>query len=228
MLKIKYLRIEFDAEIAQHEIPAFRGAIAQKVGQDAVLFHHHQPDNTLRYAYPLIQYKRIGSRPTIVCLGEGVENIHQFFEKRNWDIHISGRTIPLKVAKLDMHQHPLQVWNKTFDYSLSNWIALNQPSYQAYKKLKGLTAQVQFLEKKMIGNILSFAKGVNWHVEKDIICIITQLSSTQLVKVKDVSLMSFHIKFATNVSLPSWIGLGSNVSIGFGTVKRDKAIIQEE
>jgi len=42
MNKLKYLKVLFEGEIAAHEIPAFRGAIAQKVGLGHILFHNHQ------------------------------------------------------------------------------------------------------------------------------------------------------------------------------------------
>ena len=56
MEKLKFLRVQFDTEIAPYEIPAFRGAIASKVGRDSVLYHNHLDDKTFRYGYPLIQY----------------------------------------------------------------------------------------------------------------------------------------------------------------------------
>jgi len=127
--QIKVLTVVFDSEIAGHEIPAFRGAMANKVGHQHTLFHNHQGDG-YRYAYPLIQYKRIRGKTALVCLGEGVDEIHHFFSHQDWSLRISGRDLDLKVEQLDLNEFTMQVWDQWFAYRLHNWIALNRHSYQ--------------------------------------------------------------------------------------------------
>lgn len=59
MKKIRTLTIIFEGEIKSYEIPAFRGAVIDKVGQENIIFHNHLNDNEFIYKYPLIQYKQI-------------------------------------------------------------------------------------------------------------------------------------------------------------------------
>ena len=81
MKKIRLLSITFDTEIKPYEIPAFRGAIIEKAGRESILFHNHLNEGAYLYKYPLIQYKMIGSKPCIMCIEHGVDEIHKFFEK---------------------------------------------------------------------------------------------------------------------------------------------------
>lgn len=216
--KLKVLRVQFDTEIKPYEVPAFRGAIADKVGKENDMFHNHLGDEKLAYRYSLIQYKCIRSNPTILCLGEGVEEIHKFFEKRNWDIMIGDRAVEMKIGKLDLNQFTMQVWDKSFAYHIQNYIALNQEGYAEYQKLRSLTEQLSYLEIKLRNHIVNFAKGIDWEIDKEIEVRITALQHIKAVRYKQQKLMGFNFDFDTNVFLPNYIGLGGKVSSGFGVV----------
>jgi hypothetical protein len=59
--KLRFLRVRFDGELAAHEVPAFRGAMAQKAGLEHSLFHNHTSEG-YRYGYPLIRGQTRASR----------------------------------------------------------------------------------------------------------------------------------------------------------------------
>ena len=65
---------------------------------------------------------------------------------------------------------------------------------------------------------MSMAKGIDWHVDKQIETEIQQVKKMQFVKYKNAHLMSFDVDFVSNVFLPNHIGLGKGVSRGFGVV----------
>ncbi len=223
---LKLLRVHFNVEIAAYEVAAFRGAIIDKVGLENDLFHNHinkkgntkDSESKFAYRYPRIQYKRIGKQPVILCVGEGVEEIHKFFEKRNWDIYIGKDLLEMRIAKLDLNEFEMQVSEKMNAYSIRNWVALNQQAYNQYQKLDGVLEKIAFLEKKLVGNILSFAKGIGWRIEEKIELKITDVPQSQLISYKKQKLETFHVDFKTNVFLPQYIGLGAKTSIGMGTV----------
>lgn len=217
MFTLKVLRVIFDCELLPFELPAFRGAIAKKVGLDNVLFHNHIGEG-FRYAYPLIQYKTLHQQPMLLCLGEGVDEAHKFFQKRDWSLHISGRVLDMKIGQLEMHQHALQLNGQRHTYRLHQWIALNQENHNEYHHLPTIEEKVAFLERKLTGNLLSFAKGIGWHVEGKIQVQIEEMPPPRMVKVKDVQVHSFQPTFSVNMALPEHIGLGGKVSLGFGTL----------
>jgi len=216
------LRVSFDAVIKDAEVPAFRSAIIDKVGESNLLFHHHLDKSKFLYRYPLIQYKAIRHQPSIICIEHGVDEIHKYFDKRNWDIRVNERMLEMKVARLELNQFNLQVWNKLFDYNIHNWIALNQENVEKYNNFTAFTDRLLFLEKTLTGNILSFAKGVEWTVDKQIEVKILDFKEPRTVKLKTNDLVGFNVTFSTNVFLPNHIGLGKAVSKGYGIVLHKK------
>ena len=219
MHRLKFLTIVFDSNMRPHEIPAFRGAVSEKVGHKHTLFHNHVRDG-YRYAYPLIQYKCLRGHPALICMGAGVDEIHHYFEKKDWSINISGRQMDMKVDSLDLNQFHLQVGENFFPYRIHNWMALNQANFHEYQQLGSLSKKVNYLEKKLIGNILSFAKGIGWWIDKDqtIQVEILDLKEPKRVKFKGKYMEAFSLNFQTNVFLPNYIGLGKGVSKGFGII----------
>ncbi len=222
MKKIRFLRLQFDAEIAAYEIPAFRGAVAAKAGLEHILFHNHLSNRELLYGYPVIQYKRIGRNPAIVCIDYGVDEIHHLFSNRNLEVMIGERPLSLNVKNLQLHQYTLQVWEKSFAYRLYNWLALSQENYQSYRQIQDELARTEFLERILIANIIAFAKGVKWDVDRTIRLRIGEVLRAKIVPYKSNKLMAFDITFRCNVFLPDFIGLGKGVSLGFGTVSQIK------
>jgi hypothetical protein len=221
MQKIRILSVLFDTEIKPFEVAAFRGAMAEKVGREEVLFHNHLGDK-FRYKYPLIQYKAIGGKPAIICIEEGVDHIHKYFEKRDWSIMIGDRKLDMKIASLNLNQFTMQAWEHKFDYRIFNWLALNQENVKKYNQIDSLAERITFLEGLLKANVLSFAKGINWHVDRTIEVSIKQLDEPKAITFKSQKLLAFSAQFSTNVFIPNHIGLGKGVSVGFGVVKQNK------
>ena len=82
--------------------------------------------------------------------------------------------------------------------------------------------RIRLLEEILTSNILSMLKGegIEVHLEEQLVVQITELSAQRVIKYKGVMLTAFDIKFLANINLPSWIGLGKSVSVGFGVLKK--------
>ena len=219
MKKLRTLLVTFTNDIKHAPISAFRGAVIEKVGREHQLFHNHNGDNFI-YQYPLIQYKKIGGRPGIFCLDDGVDEIHKLFEHRSWTIDLQGEKVNLKVDRLDMKTTHINVWEKSFDYSLWNWQALNEENWPKYLQLDSMVEKVGMLEKILTANILSFAKGIDWHIEKPVKVVIKDVKLERDSRMKDIKVRTFVVDFRSNVFLPDFVGLGKGVSKGFGVVKK--------
>ena len=125
------LTIKFSNHISKAEIPLFRGAVISALEQNNILFHNHNDDNSLRYSYPLIQYKRIGGCAVIVCIGEGTEAIYEYFHNFKPGIILGTRAISLEVQNVRPHRTLIQIWNDTIPYKITSWLPFNQENYQA-------------------------------------------------------------------------------------------------
>lgn len=217
MKKIRFLDVAFANEINAWEVPALRGAVIASVGKENTLFHNHLGKD-YRFAYPLIQYKRIRKKPHLVCIEDGVDEVHHFFENKQEGLILGSRPYELKVENIHLNTFTIQVWDKSFDYFLQDWLPLNQDNYRIYKSFPSDIGKFEFLEKVLTGNILSFAKGIDWHVDKNIKVRVKDIIRTNVIKVKDVKREAFTLNFTSNVFLPNHMGLGRNVSLGYGTI----------
>jgi hypothetical protein len=216
---INVFLIKFKNEIAFTEIPLLRGAVLDLLGSDAeLLFHNHTSDTTFRYSYPLIQYKRIRKKAAIFCIGEGVETIGKLLNAQDYEISLGNRSLRLDIENISPKRNIVQTWDSTFHYYLTNWLALNSTNYQEYMAMDDLSDRIDLLERILVGNLLSFAKGVGIEIEQQIICKLISFEEPRLVKVKGVKVMSFNCEFKTNMSLPDYMGIGKHASIGYGTV----------
>lgn len=220
--RLRTLLVKFDNELPPWEINAFRGAVIEKVGRDHVLFHHHAGENRYLYQYPLIQYKSIRNRPTILCLGDGVDEIHKLFMKKDWSLNLKGTKYNLSIDRLNLNTVTLNVWERPFTYKIFTWLALNEKNYPAFKSITAPEERIAFLERVLTANILSFAKGVDWRIEKKVEVRIRDLSRERPVNYKEVGLHAFDTEFTSNVFIPDYVGLGKGASHGMGMIRTIK------
>ena len=238
--QLRVLRVAFDTHLAPWEIPAFRAAVASKVGLEHEWFHNHRNEllpeagnrgeqvfrTGYHYRYPLIQYKtrqyQMQQQPLLICLDDCVEEAHKFFSQSDWNLDINGDTRELRIAKLDVQQYNLRVWEKEFHYNLFNWMALNTDNYEPWMAIDSLAERLRFLERKLISHILAFGKGINWWLDQPLEVTITQLKREKQVQYKSIRARCFDISFKANVFLPEYIGLGKGSAKGFGVVRRSR------
>jgi len=227
MKKIRTLTVIFDQQIQPWEVPSFRSAIIEKVGREHMMFHQHLPSGASLNKYPLIQYKCIKGSPAIQCFGEGVEEIHKFFNHKDWQINVNGRPLDLKIEKLELNTITVNVWNKNLQFGIATWLGFNDENFAKYKLIKSLSEKIEFLERILTGNIISMAKGIDWDIPREINLKIEDIRNEKLVTYKNIKLNAFDLVFNCNVSMPAYIGLGKGVSKGFGVVRQLKTQIEE-
>ncbi len=220
MKKIRLLHVVFNTEIEAHEIAAFRGAIVEKVGPEHILFHNHLSNNEFVQSYPLIQYKRVGRKPSIMCFEQGVDEMYRFFVNKDWNMIMAGRELNLSVSSLNLKEYTLRITKDILKYRISNWLALNKENYAEFDKITALSDRVAKLESILTGNILSFAKGIDWQIEDKINLKLANISQPKILSYKGVGLTGFDAEFTANIFLPNYLGLGKGVSHGFGAVKQ--------
>lgn len=229
MRKLNLLKVAFDTTIQPHEISAFRGAIVAKVGRQHEWFHNHDntsSNNNFHYRYSLIQYKTFrqkgGLQPMLVCMGDGVPEIHKLFEQASLDVSIKGQYKKMRISSLDVQQYELKLWHTSFYSKIYNWQALSQKNDARYNQLEGIVAKTRFLEDILAGHIRAFTTGVGWEFEEEIKVSILEKLGEKQIPIKGRNAKCFDFRFKTNVFLPEYIGLGKGTSRGFGVVRRGK------
>lgn len=218
MPKIRYLKIRFENDLHPCEIPGFRAAVIEQTRREAPLFHNHAGDDGFIYQYPLIQYKVTRRKASVVCINEGTDEIHTLLKHRRLHFRIGAREEDYRIEDVNLHYFNVQTWQRPFPYRIHNWLALNQKNFHEYLDLGSDAEKLAFLERILTGNILAFAKGIDWQVEDQITVRIPELPAAKSLKFKGLPMMGFTMNFHANVSLPHFIGLGKGSSLGFGVV----------
>lgn len=218
MYKLPTIVIQFDNEIESKALPYFRGAVIASLKKKDILFHNHDEDK-LRYSYPLIQYKRIHRKAAVMGVGKGIEVISQLLAARDFNYQIGNEKVDMSIEAVNAYDNEIVLTvDASFHYRLQNWLPLNSSNYAQYQNSESLVERIQILERVLIGNILSFLKGIGIHLEEQIELHVTDITGQRAYTYKNVKLMAFDIEFKTNIQLPQYIGIGKNASVGCGVL----------
>ena len=220
---IRTLTIYYDTDISYKEIPLFRGAVLKSLGDKAnVLYHNHTGEDTFRYSYPLIQYKRLNGKAAITCVEEGADVIGQFMSEAPGTIMVGQKELKCEVARVLPAKILVQTWSRPFNYHLNRWLPLNAKNYLLYKSTEDENERKVMLENILKGNLLSMLKGLGIHLEDELLVRITQLSEPYILYNKGIGMMAFNADFISNLSIPNNLGIGKNASIGCGILHQKK------
>lgn len=221
---IRTLTVFYDTEISGKEISLFRGAVLKCLGDKAnVLYHNHIGESSFRYSYPLIQYKRLNGKAAITCVEEGADIIGQFMSEAPETIMVGEKVLKCEVARVLPARILVQTWNRPFKYHLKRWIPLNPKNYLLYQATEDEGERKAMLENILKGNLLSMLKGLGIYLEDELLVKITQLSEPYIIYNKGIGLMAFHADIESNLSIPNYLGIGKNASIGCGIIYQEKA-----
>lgn len=210
--------LTFDLTLSPNETPFLRGAINKAAGRGRdVLWHNHTTDG-LRYAYPLVQYKAIDGRATLVGIGPAADDLDWLAAQRQLSLRIGTRQVCASVADYRKEAYTFALDDAPKHYSLRRYLPLTGENFDEYNRLLALTDRLTLLERMLTGNILSFLKGINVTATEQIFVAITEMEKPYKVTYKDISFLAFDLDFVTNAALPSLIGLGKSSSVGFGTL----------
>jgi hypothetical protein len=219
---VRTLTVLYDTEISYKEIPLFRGAVLKSIGDKAnVLYHNHTGEETFRYSYPLIQYKRLNGKAAITCVEEGVDLVGQLLSDFYGMINLGQREAECKVMQVLSSKDLIQLSDMPKVYHLHQWLPLNAKNYEQYQNTDDFIDKIKILERVLIGNLLSFLKGVDIYLEEQIDLHITNITGQRPTTYKRIKLMAFDIEFKTNLCLPNYIGIGKNASIGYGILTKN-------
>jgi len=194
-----------------------RGFFGNLFKEKSPILHNHFDDGKLRYNYPFVQYKIVDGIPMLVGLKEGAELLNDLFTSMkelnlgDKKFHIYSKNIKNKIYEPCIAENLIE-----YKFSLP-WMALNQKNFNKYNSLLPGEERTDFLNKILIGNILSFYKGIGYTVSDKIYAKVDLTEKISAFKNRKMTVLTGG--FITNANLPDFIGLGKAVSRGFGTIK---------
>ena len=221
MANVTTLTFLTNTELSDNETPFLRGAVIRMAGEDSLLFHDHCVEG-LRYSYPLIQYKSIDGKAAVVAVGAGADEVGKILRSLDGKVQIGRRTVAMVISDILHSFTDVRLDERFHQYKICRWLPLNQQNFTEYNKIDTLSEKCGMLERVLIGNILSFAKGLGIFFDGQVVAGIQDIRSERQYKYKGVMMLGMDVVFRTNVLLPQYVGLGKGVSLGFGTITEIK------
>lgn len=112
---------------------------------------------------------------------------------------IKVNNVTFEIKKMEVKQE------KKYYKLISPWIALHHDNYEKFKKLQS-DAKKYFLEKILIGNILSVLKGLKIFIDFKIEVEIENIKSFP-ISANENTFQGFFCAVRTNIHLPNYVGI---------------------
>lgn len=217
-MSIQQVIIRFpEIRLQTRDAHKLRGYFGNLFASESPLLHNHLSDGSLSYSYPKVQYKVINNQPLLVGLGEGAELLTALFMKIR-ELNIDGRLYPIDQKNISTSLIQPGSSTQFHKYEFQTlWMGLNQTNASVYTKMPAPEKKA-FLERVLTGNCLSFLKGMEIFIDERL--QVRGAFTEKLTTFKNKRMFAFSGFFEVNASLPDYIGLGKQVSRGFGTIIR--------
>lgn len=181
------------------------------------MLHNHLESGESAYRYPLVQYKVLDHVPTLVGLNEGADLLIQLFLKIR-ELQVDGQIYKVFQKNIESKVIEIGLSDDLTAYRFETlWMALNQQNFTDYLNEED-GQRAKRLKSILIGNILSFYKAMNYHVEGNIM-VNLKIRQERETLFKNKSMLAFDAEFVTNAILPDCVGLGKSVARGFGSIQ---------
>ena len=214
-VNISVLSLDLGTNLDYTYASKLRGFIGNSFKEYPIL-HHHVGELGYLYSYPKIQYKIIMGQPFIVGVEEGAKVVKEIASQLN--TLKMGKEFPIKAKRFALMSERVGSCGESKAYTfLTPWLALNEENSMIYRAAD-FKGKQEILRKILLGNVLSFCKGIN-HSVGERLRTVAFLRPTK-VTYKALGFTAFMGIFLINYDLPTMIGIGKGVSHGFGTIKK--------
>lgn len=202
-----------------------RGYFGQLFQEHSSLLHNHFNDGSLRYAYPLVQYKVIDKIPHLIGLEEGSQLLTHLFLQIE-EIQLEERRYPVEHKQLQHREYDLEIGTELYTYRLATpWLGLNQKNYAQYRQLSDEEVS-PFLNRLLRNHLITFLKAVNCPLEQALL-VQSQLREIR-TQFKNQQMSAFKGTITTNIKVPPCIGIGKSVARGFGSLINYQSNVRQQ
>jgi hypothetical protein len=212
-------RLRLTRPLRAGEAPTLRSFFGCEFA-DEVHRHCHNPDGSLIYQYPRVQFKVIGRTALLIGVAEGSELLQRLWT--DIDETICGdEDVRVREAEFETHKHTFEVTTERIEYRfVTPWLALNEKNFHEYTGTRNQRTRKDELARIVVGNCLGIAKSLDIRFTDRITADCRKLTSIK-TSLKGRGMIGFVGKFSVNLEIPEYLGLGKSVSRGFGTVAAD-------
>jgi len=185
-----------------------------------VLLHQHVPGTTATlYQYPKVQYRIMGGEVTALGIGEGAAALGRVYDQFD-AIRLGPHTYPVMERQGEIITEPfgLMATPRTYRFA-TPWLPLSQKNLPKYTQLRDRQDQTAFLERILIGNLISASKSLRYEVPGRIVAALQEDWQPVSCEVKGTQVIGIEGEFQVNFAIPDGLGIGRSVSRGHGAVR---------
>lgn len=218
---LQICKVQFpEIELRTRDAHKLRGYFGNLFKEHSPLLSNHYEDGSLRYRYPLVQYKVIEKTPVLIGINDGGKLLTHLFLKIK-ALNIDGNTYAIQSKNISSISQDIGFSENLHEYLFKTlWLALNQKNHKKYSQLKDEAEKDDMLRSILVGHVLSFFRNTGVELDQTQRLMAKLKVFQKQTKFKDKSMLAFSGSFVINAILPDFIGLGKSVSRGFGTVVR--------
>ncbi|MDX2246829.1 MAG: CRISPR-associated endonuclease Cas6 [Bacteroidia bacterium] len=238
---LQTLSLRYSIPLRPHQLPQWRGAVAEAAGWENDLFHNHAETETTAvpvlagiekqspvistqhdvfvYRYPLIHYRVADRQAAIWSVNEGAAAARRWALQSPREISVGGQVFPLLIAGFEEKIHNLGMSPRMLGYRIMDYIPFSQENYRRWMESEDLTTRVALLEEVLTGHILGFATAMSYRLPERLEVRLLNIRETRTVRLHGNSLLGFNLLFNANIHLPDDMALGRGVSHGFGVMR---------
>lgn len=216
---VENLLLTFHLPLHPKAINSWRGAFVEMAGRDTDLLHNHdnsESTKSLKYRYPLVQYRVNRGMAALFAINEGIDAIQQILLTRKWELNWQGSSTRLLLLEEPERQQQLLRFDSPQRYHLQNYLPFNTENYERWQTCNSFIEKAQMLERIVRGHLLSCLWGLGWNGSEEILINLQDIGQPRFLTFKGQRMLSFDLIFDANADLPSGLGLGKAVSTGFG------------
>lgn len=184
------------------------------------LLHQHLPGTTRTvYQYPLVQYRVDEESIKVIGVDAGAAALGRVYDRFE-SIRLGATVYPVIERQGEIRTEPFGLVDEETRYRfVTPWVPLSQKNHLAFSNLASRQEQTAFLERILIGNLLSASKSLGYTVPGRIVVALTDWHRIPC-DVKGTSVMGVNGEFRVNFAIPDGLGVGRSVSRGNGAVQR--------
>jgi hypothetical protein len=222
-----YVQVSFAGNIPSGKLHDFRSAVCSTLAKNHYpkldLYHNHDAEGSPLLRYPRVIYRTHSTGAELVLVNEAVDGLAALpLLSQATPFYFGSNENSLIINGVNPQERKLGYLGKgEFRYyRLHNWLPFNQPNHHKWLEVGDPNSPEAetLLRNILIGNILSLAKGFNAHFSEPIKLRHLSVQEKEPVRYKDTLRHRFDAIFATNLQLPTGLGLGKNVSFGHGRI----------
>lgn len=220
MKPLTVLKIAFDTNLENREIPSFHTALEKYLGL---------PESK-QGEYPLLQSKTRMSanqqQPFVVCLEPIFPHLHKMGQGGGENIDLGSQKGTIKIAHTKATVYELRVKKRMIDYQLYRYQAMPPTQLQSFLQLGSKVAQCTFLEDCIRNHLRHFANAIQWNFKKEWNLKVLDILRLKPFRNNGVTSYCFDIRFQCQLFLPEYISLGNGgVQNGFGVLRKPRRIV---